>query len=69
MILRAVQAGHNFGGHGVRSGMWGVERNLFSEFLGGREGMKDRRKVVKHATATATVSPPLLVSEQTLIVL
>ena len=48
--------------------MWGVERILFSEFLGGWEGMKERRKVVKHAIATATVSTPLLVPEQTLIV-
>ena len=49
--------------------MWGVERILFSEFLGGWEGMKERRKVVKHAIATTTtVSPPLLVPEQTMIV-
>ena len=34
--------------------MWGVERILFSEFLGGWEGMKERRKVVKHAIATTS---------------
>ena len=66
--MRAVHAGHNFSGQGVESGMWGVERILFSEFLGGWEVMKERRKVVKHAIATTTVSPPLLVPEQTLIV-
>ena len=54
-----------------RSGKWEVEcrEQLIQIFLGGREGMKERRKVVKHATATAIVSQPLLVSEQTLIVL